>query len=224
MKRPRWHSSSAGLAQIGQNWSLSLSMEPSFALFETAIGTCAIAWGAAGIVAVRLPADNDETQRAGIRARCPGAVETSPDAAVGQVIRDIKALLTGELRDLHDAILDMTGVPEFHRKVYDVTRQILPGQIMTYGQVSNRLKAPGTSRAVGQALGANPFPVIVPCHRVLASAGKAGGFSAPGGLDTKLKMLNIELVHAEQADSLFESLPLSVAPRRQRAEPRARRR
>jgi methylated-DNA-[protein]-cysteine S-methyltransferase len=199
-------------------------MEPSFALFETAIGTCAIAWGEAGIRAVRLPAENDDTLRAAMQARCPGAVERPATKAVAKVILDIQALLKGELRDLADAELDMTGIPEFHQKVYALTRQILPGQTMTYGQISNRLKAPGTSRAVGQAMGSNPFPIIVPCHRVLAASGKAGGFSAPGGLDTKLQMLNIECVHAEDETSLFGSMPLSVAPRRQRAMPRSRRR
>jgi methylated-DNA-[protein]-cysteine S-methyltransferase len=199
-------------------------MEPSFALFETAIGTCAIAWGAAGIRAVRLPAENDDTLRAAMHARCPGADERKAPKTIAKVILDIQALLEGELRDLADAELDMTGIPEFHQKVYALTRQILPGQTMTYGQISNRLKAPGTSRAVGQAMGSNPFPIIVPCHRVLAASGKAGGFSAPGGLDTKLKMLNIECVHAEDESSLFGSMPLSVAPRRHRALPRARRR
>jgi len=199
-------------------------MEPSFALFETAIGTCAIAWGAAGICMVRLPAANDETLRGAIQATRPGAIERPATEAVARVISDIQSLLDGEPRDLRDAQLDMTGVPEFHQKVYALTRQILPGQTMTYGQISNRLKAPGTSRAVGQAMGSNPFPIIVPCHRVLAASGKAGGFTAPGGLDTKLKMLNIECVHAEDETSLFGSMPLSVAPRRQRALPRARRR
>jgi methylated-DNA-[protein]-cysteine S-methyltransferase len=209
---------------MGQNWSLSLPMEPSFALFGTAIGTCAIAWGEAGILAVRLPASDDETQRGGILHRFPKAAERPPTKAVEKVILDIRALLDGEFRDLRDAPLDMSDVPEFYRRVYEVARQIDPGQTMTYGQISNRLKAPGTSRAVGQAMGANPFPIIVPCHRVLASSGKSGGFSAPGGVDTKLKILNIERVHGEADDGLFGSLPLAVAPRRLRPIPRSRRR
>ena len=209
---------------MGQNWSLSLRMEASFALFGTAIGTCAIAWGEAGILAVRLPAADDETLRGGILQRFPQAAERPASGEIQKVILDIQALMDGEFRDLRDARLDLSGIPDFHRRVYDVTRQIDPGQTMTYGQISNRLKAPGTSRAVGQAMGSNPFPIIVPCHRVLASSGKSGGFSAPGGVDTKLKMLNIERVHAEADDSLFGSLPLAMAPRRQRPVPRARRR
>lgn len=224
MKLQSTGSSSAGLVQNGQNWSLSLPMEPSFVLFETAIGTCAIAWGSRGIVGLSLPAGNSDTPRAGIAKRFPDVAERQPEPEIETVVLDIQALLAGEARDLLGATLDFDGIPDFHRRVYEVTRAIPPGQTLTYGQVSDRLKAPGTSRAVGQALGANPFPIIVPCHRILAASGKAGGFSAPGGLDTKLKMLNIERVHAEGEQGLFGSLPLAIPPGRWRTIPNSRRR
>ena len=224
MKRPRSRSSSAALAQFRQNWSISPEMDQACTLFTTAIGTCAIAWGPKGIIGVSLPSDDNGETRAFIMRRCPDAKEQPPTETVKAVIADIQSLLEGQACDLLNAELDMDGVPEFHRRVYAVARQIPPGQTMTYGQIAEKLKAPGTSRAVGQALGSNPFPIIVPCHRILSSSGGAGGFSAPGGLDTKMKILNIERVHAPEESSLFGSLPLAVAPRRPRGYSAGRRR
>ena len=86
----------------------------------------------------------------------------------------------------------MTGVPDFDRRVYAEARSIAPGETRTYGEIAARLGDPGLSRAVGQALGRNPFVIVVPCHRVLAAGGKAGGFSAPGGVETKRRLLEIE--------------------------------
>ncbi len=83
-------------------------------------------------------------------------------------------------------------MPPFHRRVYEVTRQISPGKTLSYGQIATRLGAPGAARAVGQALGKNPFAIVVPCHRVIAASGKLCGFSASGGVATKLRMLSIE--------------------------------
>ena len=81
---------------------------------------------------------------------------------------------------------------EFDTAVYRVARDIPPGETLTYGEIAERLDDPGAARAVGQALGANPIPIIIPCHRVLAAGGRAGGFSAPGGVATKLELLEIE--------------------------------
>ena len=107
-------------------------------------------------------------------------------------IEGIVALLTGEARDLSDVPLDLDEVPEFHCKVYDVARTIKPGTTLWYGEIAARLGEPDAARAVGQALGRNPIPIIVPCHRVLAADGATGGFSAPGGTATKLRLLAIE--------------------------------
>jgi methylated-DNA-[protein]-cysteine S-methyltransferase len=104
-------------------------------------------------------------------------------------------LLSGERIDLTWVELDLTGVPDYHRRVYDVTRTIPAGSTMTYGEVARRIDPqapPGTAQAVGQALGRNPCPIVVPCHRVLAAGGHLGGFSADGGADTKRRMLLIE--------------------------------
>jgi methylated-DNA-[protein]-cysteine S-methyltransferase len=191
-------------------------MNRSFSLFNTPIGTCAIAWGEQGILGLSLPDDDPEVTRQFISARVTGAAESLPTPEVEAVIADIGRLLEGEPADLLGARLDLTGVSDFHKRVYDEARQIPPGSTMTYGQIAQRLKAPGTARAIGQALGANPFPIIVPCHRVLGANGAVGGFSAPGGVETKLRILNIERRNAPLEASLFADLPLAPPPRRMR--------
>lgn len=127
-----------------------------------------------------------------VRRRFPEALETEPPPSVGHTLDDIVALLDGERPDLGAVELDMTGVPDFHRRVYDIARTIPPGTTLTYGDIAHRLGIPRSAQAVGQALGRNPFAPIVPCHRVLAANGKDGGFSANGGVATKRRMLAIE--------------------------------
>jgi len=102
------------------------------------------------------------------------------------------ALLRGERVSLDDVALDMEGVQPFHRRVFELARTIPAGRTSTYGELATRLGDPGSARAVGEALGRNPFPIVVPCHRVLAATGKLGGFSAHGGATTKRRMLIIE--------------------------------
>ena len=173
-----------------------------FALFDTAIGRCAIAWSGQGIVAVQLPEAGERKTRARILQRCPRTGEAPPPTAVKAAIRGIEALLRGELRDLSEVALDMRGVPAFHRRVYEVARSIPPGSTLSYGEIAARLGAPHAARAVGQALGKNPFPIVVPCHRVVAAGGKPGGFSADGGVATKLRLLGIERAEVNGARPL----------------------
>ena len=163
-----------------------------FAIFDTAIGRCGIAWGGQGVAGVQLPEARESETRARLLRRVPGAREASPPPPVQRALDGIVALLRGEGGDLSAVPLDMDGVPEFHRRVYDVARGIPPGLTLSYGEVAARLGEPGAARAVGQALGQNPFPLIVPCHRVLAAGGKLGGFSANGGVKTKVRLLSIE--------------------------------
>jgi methylated-DNA-[protein]-cysteine S-methyltransferase len=169
------------------------------ALFDTAIGRCGIAWSEHGVVAVRLPGARDADTRAQLLERAPDAVEGTPPAQVARAIDAITALLSGEGADLSGLTLDMDGVSPFHRRVYETARRIPPGETVSYGELAARLGAPGSARAVGQALGRNPFPVIVPCHRVLAAGGKVGGFSGGSGVPTKLRMLTIEAAHAARS-------------------------
>lgn len=163
-----------------------------FTLFDTAIGRCGIAWGPRGIVGVQLPEVTTTATRSRMARRFPEAALAPPPREVRGIIAGIVALLSGEKPDLASAPLDMHDVPDFDRVVYDVTRRIEPGFTLTYGEVATRAGAPDAARAVGQALGRNPFPIIVPCHRVLAAGGKPGGFSASGGALTKLRLLEIE--------------------------------
>jgi methylated-DNA-[protein]-cysteine S-methyltransferase len=160
-----------------------------FTLFDTAIGACGIAWSDGGVTSVQLPERDDETTRARLAKRCAGAPETFPPPEVQRVVDAITSLLDGAATDLSFVTLDMDGVPDFHRRVYEVARTIRPGSTLSYGDIAARLGEPGSARAVGQALGRNPFVLVVPCHRVLAARGRTGGFSANGGTSTKLTLL-----------------------------------
>ena len=163
-----------------------------FALFDTAIGRCGIAWAERGIVGVQLPEAQPAATRTRLRRRFPAAVEAPPSPLVRRAIARVTALLDGEAVDLTDLELDMEQLPPFQRRVYEAARAIPVGATLTYGEIAARIGEPGAARAVGQALGANPFALIVPCHRVLAAGGKPGGFSAPGGVTTKLRLLATE--------------------------------
>ncbi len=163
-----------------------------FALFDTAIGRCGIAWADRGVVGVQLPEARDTETRARLLRRFPDTREAPPPAEIQHVIDAIAALLRGEPSTLGDVALDMESVAPFDRRVYEVARTIAPGATLSYGAVAARLGASADPRDVGQALARNPFPIIVPCHRVVAVGGKIGGFSARGGVSTKLRLLAIE--------------------------------
>lgn len=165
-------------------------------LFATVLGPCGIAWGPRGVLAVQLPeADEARTRERMLRGcgvpqeACP-AMEAPP--SVRHAIEGIQALLAGEPRDLREVVLDMERLSEFHRRVYAHVRAIPPGSTRSYGEVAEALGDKSLARAVGQAMGYNPFAPVVPCHRVLAAGQRSGGFSAQGGARTKLRMLEIE--------------------------------
>jgi len=186
---------------------------PGFALFATAIGCCGIVWSERGIVGVQLPESTERAMRSRILRRFPSAAEAPVPADVQRTIADIIALLGGERRELGHAVLDYEAVPDFHRRVYHIARTIPAGSTSSYGEIAERLGDRNLARDVAQALAQNPFPLIVPCHRVLAAGGKTGGFSAPGGVRTKLRLLSIE--RAQPAGpTLFADLPLGMRPRR----------
>jgi methylated-DNA-[protein]-cysteine S-methyltransferase len=178
--------------------------EQHFALFETSIGLCGIAWGPRGINGVQLPMGDEEKTRTRIRQRHGDISEQEPTGEGGQAVDRIVNLLAGQADDLIDIPLDLDGVPDFNRAVYEIARTIPPGKTMTYGDIAKRLGGVELSRDVGQALGRNPCPIVVPCHRVLAAGNKPGGFSANGGVVTKLKMLEIEGAIINHTPSLFD--------------------
>jgi methylated-DNA-[protein]-cysteine S-methyltransferase len=174
------------------------------ASFDTAIGRCGIVWSGRGIVAVLLPQSSESQTLARIRQRYGDIAEAEPTGDVRAAIDGMIALLAGAPIDFADATLDLDGVPKFHRDVYAIARRIPPGQTLTYGDIARRLGGVELAREVGQALGRNPCPVIVPCHRVLAAGDRPGGFSAHGGVVTKLKLLQIEGAMVNYTPSLFD--------------------
>ncbi|MCM2250822.1 MAG: methylated-DNA--[protein]-cysteine S-methyltransferase [Ramlibacter sp.] len=179
-----------------------------FCLFGTAIGSCGIAWNERGEIAgAQLPESGERDTRGRMRRRFPGVPEAKPSLEVEAVVARVRALLDGVRDPLLDVRLDLDGVPEFKRRVYEITRAIAPGRTLTYGELAARLGEPGAARAVGQALGHNPFAPIVPCHRVLAAGTGAGGFSAEGGVATKLRMLQIEQAQFGPQPGLFDEEP-----------------
>jgi methylated-DNA-[protein]-cysteine S-methyltransferase len=175
-----------------------------YTLFETTIGCCGLAWDRQGIVGLELPRAEASQTRARLRRRFPRLPETPPPPDLQRTIDSIRALLRGEPSDLSAAPVDLTDLPAFERQVYEVTRSIPAGATLSYGQVAERLGSPGAAREVGQALGRNPFPLLVPCHRVVAAGGKLGGFSAHGGVRTKRRLLAIEGAPVASTPALFD--------------------
>ena len=176
-----------------------------YALFDTAIGRCGIAWGSRGILGLQLPEKLASATTTRLLRHCPAAEEAEPTGPVPRAIADIQALLRGESKTLRAIPLDMSRVAPFNARVYDTARSIAPGKTRTYGDIARAIGQPEGARAVGQALGRNPFPIVVPCHRVIGADGRMIGFSANGGVTTKLRMLEIEGWRAEEP-SLFEAL------------------
>jgi methylated-DNA-[protein]-cysteine S-methyltransferase len=174
-----------------------------FCIFDTRIGCCGIAWSDSGIRALQLPERSDGLTRHRLRRHCPTARELPPPPSIASAIAAIIALLAGERCELAAINLDMEGVPPFRQRVYKVARSIPAGTTLTYGAVARLMGEPGAARAVGQALGRNPFALLVPCHRVLAAGNKIGGFSAEGGTATKQRLLAIEGASPGAAD-LFD--------------------
>jgi methylated-DNA-[protein]-cysteine S-methyltransferase len=191
-----------------------MSGDLCFALFETALGRCGIVWSGRGVAGVQLPTRSERATRDHVIRRFPGAIESSkPPAPVRRAVDDMIALVGGEPRDLADVMLDQEGIADFSRRVYEVARGIPPGRTLSYGEIAERLGDKNLARQVAQALSENPTPIIVPCHRVLAAGGKMGGYSAPGGVRTKLRLLTIEGAQTGEP-ALFGSLPWVAAPSR----------
>lgn len=179
---------------------------PTFAFFETPLGLCAIVWGARGIAGTQLPEPGRGAAIRRLQRRFPDAHGGQPTPAIAAAMSRIEAVLGGAQDDFADLALDWRAVSAFERAVYAEARAIPRGETLTYGALAARLGDPGRAQAVGQALGRNPWPIVIPCHRITAADGRTGGFSAPGGQTTKLKLLEIEGALAA------ETLPLFSAP------------
>lgn len=185
---------------------------PCLTLFPTAIGTCGIAWVGATVLATHLPEATEAATRERLMRRSGATQEAAPPAPVQDAIAGITALLQGECIDLGFIPCDLSHLDAFSAGVYRVTRAIPPGETRTYGEIAAQLGDKRLAQAVGQALGRNPWPIIVPCHRVLGAGGRLTGFSANGGTHTKLRMLAIEKARVGEAPALFGELPFAVRP------------
>ncbi len=184
-----------------------------FALFPTPLGECGIAWRGDVVVGTRLP-DARPSETARRLAAWTGATASEPPPVIRGAVAAMTALLEGQPVDLAFISCDLSGVEPFAARVYAATRAIPPGETRTYGAIAAQLGDKGLARNVGQALRRNPIPIIVPCHRVMGAAGKLIGFSAAGGVETKLRMLAIEGAEVGEAPGLFDDLPLVSPPRR----------
>jgi methylated-DNA-[protein]-cysteine S-methyltransferase len=191
-----------------------MSAAIGYALFATAVGECALAWSDVGLTGVWLPEERPGALRRKLAHRLAPAGERQPPGAVADAVDAIARLLGGARVDLGDVALDLAAIDAFRRRVYAVARTIAPGRVLSYSAVARRVGGDASARAVGQALGTNPFPIVVPCHRVVAAAGALGGFSAPGGVAVKRRLLAIEDARADGPPGLFD-LPAAHA-----AEPR----
>ena len=184
-----------------------------YTIFDSAIGRCGIAWGASGIVAVQLPEAREIDTRRRMLRQYPDARELRPSLNAKIAIDGIAALLRSQPSDFSDVTLDMRGMPPFNRRVYEVARTIPRGETVTLAEFARQLGASGATHAVGQAIGRNPFAILVPCHRVLATDGEADRFSMNSDTISQRRLLSLEGALAESGSTLFDAL-LPVAPPR----------
>lgn len=167
--------------------------EEGIYVFDTKIGPCGIAWSNRGIDHVQLPAKSAMATAALLKKRTRGrAVVTIPPASIKQAASRMKKHFAGQLDPLTDIKIDLSQTSDFSRKVYQALRKVKPGKIVTYAELAAKAGSPKASRAVGRAMATNPMPVIIPCHRVVTTDKKLGGFSAPQGIAAKAQMLSIE--------------------------------
>ena len=166
-----------------------------YELFDTAFGWSGIAWNHAGIVRLRLPEADAAVLEAKLRRLCGTRMTPPPPVAAAIVL--LQRYLEGEPVGFDAVAVDLEAAPPVHRRVYEITRRIGFGATATYGEIATAAGPPVIARVVGTAMAKNPVPLIVPCHRVLAAGGKPGGFSAPGGVATKARLLALEGVRLE---------------------------
>lgn len=173
-------------------------------LFETALGVWGIAWSDRGVARLQLPeADVAATEA---RLRSAGGEPAEPPPRIAAVIADLRRFAAGEHVEFDAVGLDLRAVPAFHRTIYDATRTLRWGETATYGEIAERIGSPGAARAVGHAMGRNPVPILVPCHRVLAAGGRPGGFSAHGGTATKGRLLALEGIQLDGGQARLPGL------------------
>jgi methylated-DNA-[protein]-cysteine S-methyltransferase len=184
-----------------------------YCIFDTGIGRCGIAWGELGVMGVQLPEAREIDTRKRLFQLYPDAREQRPPENIEIAIEGIVTLLRGGDSDLSEIALDMTGIPAFNQRVYTFARGIPRGETRTYAEVASALRASGAVYSVAQAIGRNPFMIIVPCHRVLETGHYADKISPNGGAISKRRLLSVEGTRTTTSKTLFDVL-LPVAPSR----------
>lgn len=174
-----------------------------YALFDTAVGRCAVLWRDRRLTGVLLPAADEAAMRKAIARRNAQADAGPPPDFVKDAIDAVARRCGGEDISIDLSMLDRDRIDPFANRVYDILLRTPFGATTTYGAIAKELGDKAFSRAVGAALGANPFPILIPCHRVTGAGGKMGGFSAPGGATTKRRLLEIEGAFAAETLPLF---------------------
>ena len=175
-------------------------------VFETALGFCAIAWSDAGVVRFQLSVKSAEAAQRLIRRRAFGAEPSAPREDVAAAVAAAKRYFDGEETDFSHVRLDLAGEDAFFTRIYAALRRVGWGRTTTYGALAKEVGAGReAARDVGEAMAGNPAPLIIPCHRVLAAGGKIGGFSAPGGSTTKMRMLALEGVRVGSPEAAQQS-------------------
>ena len=164
-----------------------MSEELKYIIFNTDTGWIGVLGSAKGLLSTTLPQGSSQEALEQLGDRVNQATR-APDP-FNDLMERFKIYFRGRKVDFPDA-LDLSEAAAFQREVWEAARLIPYGETRSYGWVASQIKKPGAARAVGQALGRNPLAVIVPCHRVVASDGKLGGFG--GGLDLKRHLLRLE--------------------------------
>ena len=184
-----------------------IPMNQTYCVFEVAGGFCGIAWGGTGITRLCLPARSAAAATHMLLRRAPDSTPGVPPPEVAETIVGIERYFRGEQVDFSGTRLEVGGHGGFQERIYRALRKVGWGQTTTYGALAKELGAgPEAARDVGEAMAHNPIPLIIPCHRVLAAGGKVGGFSAPGGAATKIRMLELEGVRFDSSQSPQQSL------------------
>ena len=185
----------------------------AYTVFDTAVGPCAMAWGDDGVAGVQLANVREIETRRRILWQFPEARERPPPANIVDVIDGIGLVLRGQFADFSDILLDFNGLAPFDCRVYDAVRAIPRGETRTRAGIAATLGSSSATHAVGHALALNPFPLLVPCHRVLAAPGRIDGIPTNGGAVTRARLLSLEGALASRRPTLFDAL-LSAAPPR----------
>jgi methylated-DNA-[protein]-cysteine S-methyltransferase len=182
-------------------------MPGHYCLFDTAFGPCGIAWNPQGLTRLQLPEpDHGATERR-LQRRVPHARAQVPALATAEAIAALQRYFSGEPEDFSNIAVDLEGISPFHQKIYAALRRVGWGQVTSYGTLARAVGEPDAARAIGQAMRQNPVPIVIPCHRVLAAGRKVGGFSAPGGATTKVRLLKLEGVRLDPAADEAPRLP-----------------